>query len=78
MEQRFREEVVPQVGEKKEWEEVNSWPKCVAEYESDFEMECYMAMFLMFRNHLWRVRELVVTTGMRYWDECRELGRSCW
>ena len=42
----------------------------MADYEGDFEMECYMAMFLMFRNHLGRVREVVLTTVMRYRDEC--------
>ena len=45
----------------------------MADYEGDFEMECYMAMFLMFRNHLGRVREVVWTTGMRYLDECRKV-----
>ena len=38
MEQMFREEVVPPTGKKKEWEEVSSCPKCVAEYEGDFEV----------------------------------------
>ena len=62
LEQRFREEVVPPTGYKKEWDEVNSWPKCVAEYEGEFAVECYMTMFLMMRNHLGRVREAVGTT----------------
>ena len=53
LEQRFREEVVPQTWDKKEWDEVRSWPKCVSEYEGDFEFECYMAMFLMFIRSCW-------------------------
>ena len=69
LEPKFREEVVPPTGDKKELEKVNSWPKCVAEYEGDVEVECYMAMFLMFRNHLWRVQGAVLTTWMRYLDE---------
>ena len=62
---------MPQVGVKKEWDEVISWPKCVVEYDVDFELECYMEMLLMFRNHLGRVRDAVGTTGTRYLDECR-------
>ena len=73
VEQMFREEVVPPVGDKKEWDEVISWPKCVVEYDVDFELECYMEMLLMFRNHLGRVREAVGTTGTRYRDECRRV-----
>ena len=76
LEQKFREEVVPPTGDKKEC--VSGWPKCVADFEGDFELEYYMAMFLMFRNHLGRVREAVWITGMRYRDECRGLSKSCW
>ena len=36
-------------------------------------MEYYLAMFLIFRNHLGRVRWIVWTTGMRYRDECRRV-----
>ena len=66
----FREEVVPPLVYKKEWEEVSAWPKCVADFDGDSVVECYMAVFLMFRNHLWQVCEVVLTTGMRYRDEC--------
>ena len=66
LEQMFREEVISPTGETKEWEEVNAWPKCVQDFEGDFVAECYMAMFLMVRNHLGRVREAVGTTGTRY------------
>ena len=41
----FREEAVPAVGEKKEWVEVESWPKFVQDFEGDFVVECYVAMF---------------------------------
>ena len=41
----FREEVVPPPGNKNEWEEVSAWPKCVADFEGDLVVECYMAMF---------------------------------
>ena len=64
--------MLPTVG-KKERDDVSSWPMCVSEYEGDFELECYMTMFLMFRNHLGRVHEMVWTTGMRYRDECRRV-----
>ena len=73
VEHMFREEVVPPTVDKKELDEVSSCPKCVADFEGDFELECYMAMFLMFRNHLGRVREAVGTTGTRYRDECRRI-----
>ena len=73
VEQMFREEIVPPTGNKKEWDEVSGWPKCVADFEGDFELECYMTMLLMFRNHLGRVREAVGTTGMLYRDECRRV-----
>ena len=59
--------------DKKEWDEVSSWPTCVSEYDGDFELECYMVMFLMFRKHLGRVQEAVGTTGMQYRDECRRV-----
>ena len=72
----FREEIVPPTGNNKEWDEVSGWPKCVADFEGDFELEYYMAMFLMFRNHLGRVREAVGTTGMRYRDECRRVKQT--
>ena len=52
LEQMFREEALPHVGEKKELVEVDTWPKFVQDFEGDFTVECYMAMFLMFRNHL--------------------------
>ena len=55
VEQMFREELVQPTVEKNEWDEVSGWPKCVADFEGDFELECYMTMFLMFRNHLGRV-----------------------
>ena len=61
LEQMFREVAVPQVGEKKEWVEIEAWPKFVQNYEGD-----YVAMFLMIRNYLGRVWEAVGTTGMRY------------
>ena len=66
LEQMFREEVVPAVVEKKEWVEVESWPKFVQDFEGDFVVECYVAMFLMLRNHLGQIREPVVTLGTRY------------
>ena len=66
LEHMFREEVVPPPGDKKELEKVSAWPKFVADFEGDLVVECYMAMFLMFRNHLGRIRETVRTTGMRY------------
>ena len=69
----FREEVLPPVTEKKEWEEVEAWPKFVQDFEGDFVVECYVAMFLMFRNHLGQVREAVGTTGMRYIEECQRV-----
>ena len=71
LEQMFREEVVPPAVEKKEWEELSAWPKCVSDLEGEFVVECYMAMFLMFRTHLGRVLEAVGPTGARYRDECR-------
>ena len=73
LEQMFREEVLPPVTKKKEWVEVEAWPKFVQDFEGDFVVECYVAMFLMFRNHLWQVREAVGTTGMRYREECRRV-----
>ena len=73
LEQMFREEGVPQVGGKKEWVEIETWPKCVADFEGDLVVECCMAMFLMFRNYLWRMREAVGTTGMRYLEVCRRV-----
>ena len=59
--------------ERKEWEEPSALPKCMQDFEGDFVVECYMAMFLMFRNHLWRVLEAVGPTGARYRDECRRV-----
>ena len=70
LEQMFREEVLPPVKEKKEWVEVEAWPQFVQDFEGDFVVECYVAMFLMLRNHLGWVREAVGTTGMRYMEEC--------
>ena len=32
VEQMFREEVVPPTGDKKEWDDVSGWPKCVADF----------------------------------------------
>ena len=55
LEQMFREEAVPQVGEKKEWVEIETWPKFVQDFEGDFTVECYVAMFVMLRNHLGQV-----------------------
>ena len=69
----FREEAVSQVGEKKEWVEIETWPKFVQDFEGDLTVECYVAMFLMLRNHLGRVWEAVVATGMRYKEECRRV-----
>ena len=71
LEQMFREEILPPAVERKDWEEPSVWPKCVQDFEGEFVVECYMAMFLMFRNHLGRVREAVGPTGARYRDECR-------
>ena len=59
--------------DKKEWVEVEAWPKFVADFEGDFVVECYMAMFLLFQNHLGRIREAVGTTWMRYLEECRSV-----
>ena len=73
LEHMFREEVVPPTGDKKEWKEVSAWPEFVEDFEGDFVVECYVAMFLMFRNHLVRIREAVVTTGTRYREECRRV-----
>ena len=36
LEQMFREEALPPVGEKKEWVEVEAWPKFVQDFEGDF------------------------------------------
>ena len=66
LEQMFREEGVPQVGVKKEWVEIETWPNFVQDFEGDFTVECSVAMFVMLRNHLGRVWEAVVATGMRY------------
>ena len=52
---------------------MSAWPKFVADFEGDLVVECYMAMFLMFRNHLGRIREAVGTTVMRYQEECRRM-----
>ena len=73
LEQMFQDEASPTVGEKKEWVEVESWPKFVQDFEGDFAVECYVAMFLMLRNHLWRMLEAVGTSGMRYIEECRRV-----
>ena len=43
------------------------------DFEGDFVVECYVAMVLMFRNHLGRISEAVGTTGMRYREECRRV-----
>ena len=43
------------------------------DFESDFAVECYVAMFSMLRNHLGRVREAFGTTGMLYKEECRRV-----
>ena len=43
------------------------------DFEGDFTVECYMAMFLMLRNHLGRVWEAAVSTWMRYKEECRRV-----
>ena len=59
LEHMFREEVVPPPGDKKELEKVSAWPKFVADFEGDLVVECYMAMFLMFRNHLVWIRVAV-------------------
>ena len=45
LEQMFREEAIPPVGEKKEWVEIETWPKFVQDYEGDFTVECYVTMF---------------------------------
>ena len=52
LEQMFKEEVLPAVGEKREWVEMEAWPQFVQDFEGDFVVECYVAMFLMLRNHL--------------------------
>ena len=53
--------------------EIETWPKFVQDYEGDFSVECYVAMFLMLRNHLGRVWEAVGATWMRYKEECRRV-----
>jgi len=73
LEQMFRDEVLPPVGDKKEWVEIETWPKFVQDFEGDFTVECYVAMLLMFRNHLGRVWEAVGVVGMRYKEECRRV-----
>ena len=73
LEQMFREEVLPHVGEKKEWVEIETWPKFVQDFEGDFTAECYVAMFLMLRIHLGRVCEAVGATGISYKEECRRV-----
>ena len=73
LDQMLREVALPAVGEKKEWVEVEAWPKFVQDFEGDFVVECYVAMFLMLRNHLWPMREAVGTSGMRYREECRRV-----
>ena len=73
LEQMFRDEVLPPVGEKKEWVEIETWPKFVQDFEGDFTVECYVAMFLMFRNHLGRVWEAAGSSWMRYKEECRRV-----
>ena len=55
LDQMYREEVLPPVGDKKEWVEIETCPKFVQDFEGDFTVECYVAMFLMIRNHLGRV-----------------------
>ena len=66
LEHMFREEVVPPLVDKTEWDEVRAWPTFVADFEGDLVVGCYMAKCLMFRNHLVRIRKAVGTTGMRY------------
>ena len=61
--------------ENKELEELSAWPQCVPDFEGEFVVECYMAMFLMFRNHLGRVLEAVGLTEVRYRDECRRVNQ---
>ena len=73
LEHMFLEEVVPPTGDKKEWEELSAWPKIVEDFEGDFVVECYVAFLWMFRNHLGRIYEAVVTSGMRYLEECRRV-----
>ena len=53
--------------------EVEWWPKFVQDFEGDVAVECYVAMFLMLRKHLWRMREAVGTSRMRYKEECRRV-----
>ena len=55
--------------------EVEAWTKFVADFEGDFVVECYVAMFLLFRSHLWRIREADGTTVMRYREECRRVNQ---
>ena len=45
VEQMFKEEMLPPVKEKKEWLDVEAWPKFVQDFEGDFVVECYVAMF---------------------------------
>ena len=52
LDQMFKDEAVPAVVEKKEYVEVETWPKFVQDFEGDIVVECYVAMFLMLRNHL--------------------------
>ena len=48
---------------------MEAWPQFVQDFEGDFVAECYVAMFLMLRNHLGRVREAVGTSGIRYKED---------
>ena len=52
---------------------MDTWPQFVHDFEGDFTVECYVAMLLMFRNHLVRVWEAVGVVGMRYKEECRRV-----
>ena len=36
VEQMFREEILPPVVEKKEWDELSAWSKCVQDFDGDF------------------------------------------
>ena len=53
--------------------EVEACPKFVQDFEGDYVVECYVAMFVMLRNHLGRVLEAVWTSGLRYREECRRV-----
>ena len=77
LEQTFREEGVPQSGDKKEWKDVNSIPGYVSDYEGAFEVECYITMFLTLRNHLGELERRWELRGCDIWMSVTELNKFC-